>query len=188
MFSYALIAALTLAPFAPGHGVSFVKGDRLVNGIPAQLRLADVRSPLFRTLTAHEVTPAEYDLLARAARGRIFLSQGYYKVSAASDSRHGLEILERSCCALVEWVLFRPARPPGAEATAADLGTVTIGGIGIGSPATLVMRRFGRAPPVRGENSTLLRYRHDRNHDCATFYTFVVEHGRVSAISVKNAC
>jgi hypothetical protein len=176
-------ANVSASPSAPPHA-----GARIVSALPAALRDPNVRPALFRTVTRYEVTPAEYRSLGLADRGRIF-TDGGYKVSAVSDNRHRLALVERSCCALQEWVLFGPVVPLGADATPAGLSGVAVGGIRIGSSAESVERRFGRnrAGTTDGEGG-LLRYRHARTPNCSTFYTFDVDRHRVRAISVKNAC
>jgi hypothetical protein len=184
-FVLALLAGANVlaAPPGPPH-----PGARIVSALPAALRDPDLRPALFRTVTSYEVTAAEYRSLGLADRGRMF-TDGGYKVSAVSDDRHRLALVERSCCALQEWVLFGPAVPLGADATPAGLSGVAVGGIRIGSSAESVERRFGRngAGAAKGA-AGLLRYRHARTPNCSTFYTFDLDRHRVRAISVKNAC
>jgi hypothetical protein len=163
-------------------------GMDFTNAIPAVLRKPDVRRAMFRAMTARAVTPSEYKMLGAADQGRIVLVDGY-KVSAVADASRRLAIIERSCCALQEWLIV-PVSPNFAEhATPAKLGTASIGSVSLGSPVALVAREFGPAgASPAGGNEVVLRYRHVRNHDCSTFYTFVVSRAKVTAISVKNAC
>ena len=164
---------------------------QIAAAIPAELQRADVTPKLYRTVTRHAITDEEYRILGSAygVSGSGFVTKDLYKVAAVSDGRHRIALVERSCCALQDWTLFRPAVPLGIGARDVDLSAATIGGIGLGSSAAAVLRRFGPTVPASpAGRSTLLRYRHQRNHDCATFYSFVLERDRVKAISVKNAC
>ncbi|HEY4438952.1 MAG TPA: hypothetical protein VGN14_00770 [Candidatus Elarobacter sp.] len=193
-------------PTAHFVGTGLIVFILLVNTSPSALSFANdasaditstlpvaVRSPVldpatFRVTTRRAVTAREYKMLGLADRGAI-RPVGGYKVSVVADSRRRLALVERSCCALQEWIIFALDRPLRSLATPVTLSNIGIGGVSVGSAASLVAQQFGRAEPLteRG-GDTVLRYRYNRNHDCSTFYTFVVKRGRVAAISVKNAC
>ncbi|MDB5071095.1 MAG: hypothetical protein JWM87_2206 [Candidatus Eremiobacteraeota bacterium] len=182
--AWALIAVSGGPPPAAG-----TTAEHLIAALPSGIRLADVRPKLYRTVTEYALTQADHAVLGLAYRAPGYVTRDLYKVSAASDRHHHVALLERSCCALQEWILFRPAVPLGIDARDVDLSAAKVGGISLGSSPAAVMHRFGHtAPAAQNERTRLLRYRHQRNHDCATFYTFVVEDRRVAAISVKNAC
>jgi hypothetical protein len=185
-FRFAAVAVVlaVLGASAPSTAGNAPSG--LTQSFPAAFRDAAVHPRLFKSVTRYEVSDAEYRSLGAADRGRIFVENGY-KISSAWDRRKRLVVAERSCCSLQEWIIFAAPVPPTGAATV-DLGAVTVGGIGIGDPVSRVERRFGRSDSEVDAGDQRLRYRHQRTHDCATYYTFDVHHGRVRAISVKNAC
>lgn len=180
----AVLASTTLAASAVN-----ASADDLVGAIPAVIRTPDIDMARFHVKTQHAVTPAEYRMLSPAGPIAVLRRSGGYKVSALEDRRHRFAIIERSCCALQEWIILSPARPLGPHATPATLRDVRIGGVSIGSPTSVVERQFaGSGGRQQRRDVAALRYVHQRNHDCWTFYTFVLKHQRVEAISVKNAC
>ena len=155
--------------------------------IPLAIRGPALEASLFRATTHHGLTASEYAMLRAADRGAIRVVDGY-KVSVVVDQRRRLALIERSCCALQEWIVTRADSNFG-NATAVTLRDARIGGVEIGSSVSVVEQRFGwLEPSIDRGGESLLRYRHARNHDCSTFYTFGLEKGSVRAISVKNAC
>jgi hypothetical protein len=188
VLAIASVFAILASADASASSIPNNAGAELVNAIPLALRNPAVKPAMFRVTTTRAVTPAEYERLGAADRGAIVVFEGY-KVSAVADVVHRLAIVERSCCGLQEWIVFSPAAPLAEKATRVKLDDVSIGGVRVGSSASLVERQFGRVGNgSAGPNVSLLRYRHARTHDCSTFYTFAVERGKVRAISVKNAC
>ena len=161
---------------------------QLTYAIPAALRRPDLKPALFRTTTRHDVTPAEYGMLALADRGKLHVVGGY-KVAIVTDARHGMALIERSCCALQEWIIAHASTPPPTTAAPADLKRLAVGGVTLGTSLAQLRRSFGDADVVSiPPNWKVVRYRHVRNRDCSTFYTFVIRKSLVDAISVKNAC
>jgi hypothetical protein len=181
----ALILSALAATSATGEANT---GAQIVGALPSTLQGAEVKPSSFKTVTPYDVRPAEYRALNVADRGRIFVWRGY-KVSAVFDGRHHLMLVERSCCGLQEWIIFPSSKSLGKAAASADLSSVGVGGITIGSFAAAVRRQFGWSGEIVSNQGTrVLRYRHARSHDCSTFYTFDITGVRVSGISVKNAC
>ena len=93
----ALIAVSSGTAPAPG-----TTAEHLIAALPSEIRLADVRPKLYRTVTEYALTQADYGVLGLAYRAPGFMTRDLYKVSAASDSKHHAALLERSCCALCQ--------------------------------------------------------------------------------------
>ncbi|GAC1616122.1 MAG: hypothetical protein NVS4B13_10090 [Candidatus Elarobacter sp.] len=183
---FAVAVAIVVTGLA-APGIASNGDAEFTDRLPSVFRDASVHPSLFKTVTRYAVSDAEYHVLGTVYCGPMFVRNGY-KIFSVWDQHKHVVLAARYCCALQEWMLF-PAPRALSRAVPANLAGVTVGGIGLGAPAGSVVRRFGRSdtkPRARGEY--LVRYRHQQNHDCATFYTFEIDRERVRAISVKNAC